>query len=166
MSAALFWARLALFVPVLAYAVWRDVKAHIIPDRAVLLGLAGAAVITAAEAVSAQSLSPVWRMLLSFAVGGAPFALVILVTRGGMGAGDMKLMALVGALFAWQTALLTMFFGIVAAGVFAVALMLFKKANRKTRLPLAPFLAAGWLAVTVFHTPLASFLWMYYGITL
>ena len=166
MSTILFWARLALFVPILAFVVWRDIKAHIIPDRAILIGLIGACLCAVVEALFAQSWSPLLQVLASFAIGGLPFALIILVTRGGMGAGDMKLMALIGALFTWKTSLLTMFFGIVAAGLFAVGLVVLRKASRKTHLPLAPFLAAGWLATTVFHAPLASFLWMFYGITL
>ena len=155
-----------MFIPILAFVVWRDIKSHIIPDRAILIGLGVAIILAVAEAVTSQSWAPVLRMLASFAIAGIPFALVILATRGGMGAGDMKLMALIGALFSWQMALVTIFFGIVAAGMFAVGMMLLQKANRKTKLPLAPFLAAGWLIVTVFHTPLSSFLWMYYGITL
>ena len=158
--------RLALFIPILAYVVWTDVRKHIIPDMAILIGLIGAAALAGAESVLAQSWSPVWQMLLSFAIAGLPFALVILVTRGGMGAGDMKLMALIGALFAWRVALVTLFFGIVLAGLFAAGLLIFKKAGRKTKIPLAPFLAAGWGLVMAFHAPLARMLWLYYGVVL
>ena len=158
--------KLALFIPILAYVTWTDLRKQIIPDPAILAGLAGALVLAVAEGLYRQSWSPVWQAFVSFAIAGFPLALVILVTRGGMGAGDMKLMALIGAVFAWRVALLTLFFGIVLAGFFAVVLVLAKKADRKMRIPLAPFLAAGWAAVMILHEPLARLLWVYYGVVL
>ena len=158
--------RLVLFIPVLGYVVWTDVRKCVIPDIAILIGLVGAVALAIVECLLASSWLPLGHMALSFAVGGLPFALVILVTRGGMGAGDMKLMALIGALFMWQTAILTMVFGIVLAGMFAVVLLVWKKVSRTTRIPLAPFLAVGWGIVMIFHEPIAGLLWIYYGIVL
>jgi len=160
------WLKIAAVAPVLALIVWSDMRKQIIPDRLVLIGLAIAVLFTAHACARGQTVSPLWEMLASFAISGAPLMLVILVTRGGMGAGDMKLMAMLGALFMWRAALLSMLFGIILAGVFALVLMLLRKASRGTRIPLAPFITAGLLLVIVFHAQLERFVWVYYGFTL
>jgi prepilin peptidase CpaA len=65
---------------------------------------------------------------------------------GGVGAGDAKLMAAVGALAGWRFALATMFYGFAIAAVMAIVVMLsrrvavetFKRVGRTLMLMLGP----------------------------
>lgn len=71
------------------------------------------------------------------------FYAVALLSRGGMGGGDIKLMAMIGALLGWKAVLLTTFLGSLAGSVAGVFLMVFRGKGRKTRIPFGPFLALG-----------------------
>jgi leader peptidase (prepilin peptidase)/N-methyltransferase len=70
-------------------------------------------------------------------------ALVIVVSRGGMGWGDAVLMAGVGAGLGWRLAAVALYLGLMCGGFFAVFLLAMRKVGRKTAIPLGPFLALG-----------------------
>jgi leader peptidase (prepilin peptidase)/N-methyltransferase len=65
-----------------------------------------------------------------------------------MGGGDVKLMALVGAVFGWKTAFLTIMFGAITGSVGGLTLLALKKFSKDHKIPFGPFLALGlWIAV-------------------
>ena len=135
-----------------------DYASGYIYDRNVLLSLACAAVLRLPFGFWGE-LSLLVRGLLA---GTLPLCCVVLLTRGGMGWGDATLMAGLGALLGMSLTIAALYMGLVIGGVCGVFLMLTGKATRKTRLPLAPFLAVGvWLALV-----LAPLLSPYLGISL
>jgi prepilin peptidase CpaA len=67
---------------------------------------------------------------VGLAVGFLPLLAVWLA--GGIGGGDTKLMAAVGALTGWRFALSALFYGLIAALVLAVIVMLRKRIVRRT----------------------------------
>ena len=92
---------------------------------------------------------------LTFALtwGLIPFAfllLMVLLSRGGVGMGDAKLAAglgLVSALTSGRLVLTSMAAAFLIGGLWALSLLLLRKANRKTEIAFGPFLLAGfWLA--------------------
>jgi leader peptidase (prepilin peptidase)/N-methyltransferase len=66
-----------------------------------------------------------------------------------MGGGDIKMMAMVGALTGWKSVLLTTFLGSLTGAVAGLFLMAFKGKGRKAKIPFGPFLALGAL-ITLF----------------
>jgi leader peptidase (prepilin peptidase)/N-methyltransferase len=83
------------------------------------------------------------------AAGFGLFYAVAILSRGGMGGGDIKLMAGVGALMGWKAVLLTTFLGSLLGSVIGIFLMVARGKGRKTKIPFGPFLAAGAL-ITLF----------------
>ncbi|MBI4689639.1 MAG: prepilin peptidase [Nitrospirae bacterium] len=77
------------------------------------------------------------------------FYAVAVLSRGGMGGGDIKMMAMVGALMGWKSVLLTTFLGSLLGSIWGVFLMIVKGKGRKTKVPFGPFLAAGTI-ITLF----------------
>lgn len=71
------------------------------------------------------------------------FAIYLFSRKKGMGLGDAYFMTGYGAVFGWKMALLGLYCSFLAGGVYAVALLITKKATRKTSLPLIPFIFAG-----------------------
>ena len=70
--------------------------------------------------------------LIGIAVGGGLFLVIILVSGGGMGGGDMKLGAMLGAFLGWKLGLLALLLGVLAGGAVAVVLLLLgRRAGRK-----------------------------------
>ena len=84
--------------------------------------------------------------LIGMVVGGGIFYIIAVVSRGGMGGGDIKLIAMIGAFLGWKPVLLTIFVGSLFGAVVGIWLMVFKGMKRKTPIPFGPFLVAGALA--------------------
>jgi leader peptidase (prepilin peptidase)/N-methyltransferase len=80
----------------------------------------------------------------------------ILRKRDGMGLGDVKMLAMIAAFLGLRHALLALFVAVIAAGLYAVALLLRRRANSQTRLPFGSFLAVGGMAAALFGGPLIA----------
>jgi len=87
--------------------------------------------------------------LLGFLFGGGLFMLVYVVSRKGLGGGDVKYMASVGLYLGFSGAVTTMLCGTVLAALTGLVLILQRKIGRKDKIPLAPFLYIG-ILITVF----------------
>jgi leader peptidase (prepilin peptidase) / N-methyltransferase len=115
-----------------------DLEHQIIPDVMTLPGiLAGALVNLATGRV------PWLESLIGIAVGGGVFAVIILASGGGMGGGDLKLGAMLGAFLGWKVVLLSIFVAVVMGGILAAILITTGVRSRKDPIPFGPFLAAG-----------------------
>jgi len=129
-----------------------DLDFQIIPDRITLagipLGLVAGSFLLNDPFMRAELLGYKVSLIGLFA-GGGLFYLVAVLSRGGMGGGDIKMMAMVGAMMGWKSVLLTTLLGSLGGSLIGVFLMIFKGRGRKTKIPFGPFLALGTL-VTLF----------------
>lgn len=74
------------------------------------------------------------------------FLLVAIISRGGMGWGDVKLAALIGLVTGLPLVFVALLMGIILGGVVAVLLLAFKIKRRKEAIPFAPFLSLATIA--------------------
>ncbi len=88
--------------------------------------------------------------LTGLLLGGGLFYLIALISRGGMGGGDIKMMAKVGAFMGWKAIFLTTFIGSLSGSLVGIFLMVAKGKGRKSKIPFGPFLALGALATLFF----------------
>ncbi|MCO6427838.1 A24 family peptidase [Nitrosomonas communis] len=65
--------------------------------------------------------------------------------KEGMGYGDFKLLAAIGAWLGWQMLPLVILFSSFVGGIIGIFLILFKKYQRNAQIPFGPYLAAGGL---------------------
>ncbi|GAC1358789.1 MAG: A24 family peptidase [Acidobacteriaceae bacterium] len=65
--------------------------------------------------------------------------------REGMGLGDVKLLALIAAFLGFWPAILALFVGVLLATLYAISLLIRRRADTLTRLPFGSFLGAGGL---------------------
>lgn len=152
-----------ILVSSLVVITFIDLDFQIIPDRITLVGIpvgliAGSFLLPdpflrAAQLGYKTSLS-------GFLVGGGLFYLIAVLSRGGMGGGDIKMMAMVGALMGWKSVLLTMFLGSLAGSVVGLFLMIFKGKGRKSKIPFGPFLALGTIITLFFGQEI--FIWYFF----
>ena len=88
--------------------------------------------------------------LPNFALGGAIgfliFLLLALVSRGGMGFGDVKLAALIGLATGFPSVFLALIIAAILGGLVAIVLLATGKRGRKEAIPFGPFLAASAMA--------------------
>lgn len=65
--------------------------------------------------------------------------------RDGLGLGDVKLLAMVGALFGWEASWLTIFVGSLVGSIFGIIQVLGRRMGLSQPLPFGPYLVAGFL---------------------
>jgi leader peptidase (prepilin peptidase)/N-methyltransferase len=65
------------------------------------------------------------------------------ISRSGMGWGDVKMAGLIGLMTGYPHVFVAVLGGIILGGITAVVLLLFKKKARKDAIPFGPFLAIG-----------------------
>ncbi len=81
----------------------------------------------------------------------------LLTGKDGMGHGDFKLLAMLGAWTGWQLLLVIILTSSLVGAVVGISMILLKKTERGTQIPFGPYLAAaGWIAL-LWGTELAGF---------
>jgi leader peptidase (prepilin peptidase)/N-methyltransferase len=128
-----------------------DWEKGLILNKIVLPAIAAAIVISALFSIFLPNSTffPDVKMAHSFigraAIGGGIglvlFLLIVIVSRGGMGWGDVKLAALIGLVTGFPLVFITLLIGVILGGVVAVILLAFKIKKRKEAIPFGPFLA-------------------------
>ena len=98
--------------------------------------------------------------VIGLLAGGGLFYAIAVLSKGGMGGGDIKMMAMVGALMGWKSVFLTTFLGSLTGAVFGIFLMISQGKGRKTKIPFGPFLALGSLLTLFFGQEM--FNWYFY----
>lgn len=123
-----------------------DVERRLILNRVVYPGMALALLI--AGVTPQQWLLEWWRLgIISSLVGGGIgfviFLLIAIISRGGVGWGDVKLCALIGLAVGFPLVFIALLIGIVLGGVVALALLVSKRRGRREAIPFGPFLSLG-----------------------
>ncbi|MFI6457276.1 prepilin peptidase [Streptosporangium amethystogenes] len=129
-----------------------DAAVHRLPDRLTLAAYLGVAVPLAASALVDGRPGD----LLGAGLGGLALAgfylVLLLINPAGMGLGDVKFAASLGTALGWlgwDTLVTGTFLGLVAGGVYGAALMVLRRAGRKSEIPFGPFMAVGALAAVL-----------------
>jgi len=89
-----------------------------------------------------------WNSLVGALVGGGSLFIVATVyqwlfKREGMGGGDVKLLAMIGAFLGWKAVILTILLSSFIGSVVGILIILIKGKDFKYAIPFGPFLAAG-----------------------
>ncbi len=78
--------------------------------------------------------------------------------KEGMGYGDFKLLAALGAWFGWQSLPAIVLLSSLVGSVVGIALILFARHGREVPIPFGPYLAGAGLLALYFRAPINSFL--------
>ncbi len=135
-----------LFCAALLVIIFIDIHHQIIPDSISLPGIAiGFAGSLLNETVTWQqsALGILFGGGLLYAVA---YGYYVLTKREGMGGGDIKLLAMIGAFLGWQSLLYVVFASSLTGSLVGVAVMLKQGKGGQTRIPFGPFLAVAALS--------------------
>jgi leader peptidase (prepilin peptidase) / N-methyltransferase len=133
----------ALFVAALITISFIDLDHQIIPDVISLPGIVVGLLLAVA------GVGPSWRdSVLGILLGGGTLWAVAagyqaLTGREGMGGGDIKLLAMVGAFIGWRGVLVTLMIGSLTGAVVGIVLMIARGSDSRLPIPFGPFLALG-----------------------
>lgn len=128
-----------------------DLKYMIIPDKVNLFFL----VLFFIERMFIRT-EPWWDPIAGLIIGTLVPLVIILVSRGGMGGGDMKLLAVFGVVLGWKLVLLTFFIATLVGTIVGVAGMLTGSVKKGKPFPFGPFLVIGALVAYFFGSELIS----------
>ncbi|MFC0522449.1 prepilin peptidase [Pontibacillus salicampi] len=115
-----------------------DMTYMIIPDKVLLFFLPIFVILRFLE-----PLSPWYASILGAIVGGGLLAIIIIVSKGGMGAGDMKLFALLGIVLGVKKVLLALFLSTLTGAVISGMLVIMGIIDRKKPIPFGPYIILG-----------------------
>jgi len=144
----------ALFFSALLVVTGTDLTHKIIPNvvtlPGIVLGVLGAATVLPVGLIDA---------LLGVAVGGGvlwalAWASPYVFGKEGMGGGDIKLLAMIGAFLGWKPVLLTMMIGSLTGSVIGISLIALRFMKRDEYIPFGPFLVLGAILSMFFAQPL------------
>lgn len=146
----------ALLFSALLVVAGTDLTHKIIPNvvtlPGIVLGLLGAATVLPVGLLNA---------LLGVAVGGGilwalAWASPYLFGKEGMGGGDIKLLAMIGAFLGWKPALLTIMIGSLTGSIIGISLIALRLMKRDEYIPFGPFLVLGALLSMFFAQPMLN----------
>jgi leader peptidase (prepilin peptidase)/N-methyltransferase len=145
-----------VFIAALLVVTFIDLDHRIIPD---VITLPGIPICFAAS--FALPVITYKDALLGILVGGGSLFLVawvytILTKKEGMGGGDIKLLAMMGAIVGWQGVLFTIFVASLVGTLAGFAVMLQSRKGMKLAVPFGPFLSIGSITYIFFGTELVT----------
>lgn len=134
-----------------------DLKERIIPNEVVLA--------TLALSLLLQLIAPngTWpQALIGLGFGFGVLLLLALLYKGGMGFGDVKLMAAIGFVLTWKSDVafgyyptaVQLLISFILGGVISMGLIVTRKVGRKDAIPFGPFLAVGAIITMLWGAPL------------
>ncbi len=140
-----------LFVCLLIIVIFTDLKYMIIPDEISIGGIIAGVIFS----FFSNDINW-WQSILGILIGGGVLYLVILIyylftKKEGMGGGDVKLLAMIGAFLGWKSIFFTIFVGSLIGTLVAVPLMFIKKKGKNSMIPFGPFLS------------IAGMIYLYFG---
>jgi len=123
-----------------------DIKHQIIPDNITLPGI-GVGLLISFLVPNLTFLDS----LIGTVVGGGSLLLVaggyyLFTKKEGMGLGDVKLLAMMGAFLGWRSILFIITVGSFSGALVGITVMLLKKKDRRYAIPFGPFLSLGALS--------------------
>ena len=127
-----------------------DIEFTEIPDKVVLTLLAAGVIYN----IVSFDLHFTVNSVVGFFAASVPLYIMAVVTNGGMGGGDIKLMAVCGLFVGWRCILLAMFIGAVAACLFTLVQALAGKRREDKGVVFGPFLSVGIIAAGLYGEPL------------
>jgi leader peptidase (prepilin peptidase) / N-methyltransferase len=130
------WTLVSLFIIITV----SDIKYMLIPDK-ILLFFAGIFIL---ERIFIP-LSPWWDSLLGATIGFTLLLVISIVSKGGMGGGDIKLYALLGFVLGTKLVLMSLFIATLLGALIGMIGIGLGLVERKKPIPFGPFIAVGTL---------------------
>lgn len=145
-----------------------DIDTHTLPNRIVLPAYLVAVVLLVAASVVGGHYEALLRAGIGMVGLWLAYAAMAFAYPGGMGFGDVKLAGVVGILLGWSgwgALAVGALAAFILGGLYAMALIVLRRANRKSGIPFGPWMLAGaWLGIGVGNTVFPAYL-SFFGLT-
>ncbi|KHF29683.1 Type 4 prepilin-like proteins leader peptide-processing enzyme [Anoxybacillus sp. BCO1] len=146
---AVSWTLISLFVIIFV----SDVHYMVIPNRVLLFFTP----LLLVERLWIAPLTPWWDSLLGSVVGFMILFVIAVVSKGGMGGGDIKLFALIGLALGAKLTVLAFFLSTLVGTIFGLIGMALGRVKRGEPMPFGPAIVAGTLIAYFFGETIIDF---------
>ena len=126
-----------------------DLHFQIIPDFLNILILILAIIYKTLQFTLYGISSNLFNSILALIISGGIFLIIVILSKGGMGGGDVKLIGVLGFILGIKMVLLTIFLSFILGAIISIFLLLFKIKGRKDPIPFGPFICLAFM-ITVF----------------
>lgn len=130
------------FISVLIIAVQTDLRARIIPNKLTYFAIFAGLLLRLWH-----PLQPWWDHAAAGLAAGGVFFLLAVLSKGGIGGGDIKLFIFIGFMLGVPQTALTIFLSCLLGTLYGIGLWLTGRYKRGMQVPFAPFIAAGSLII-------------------
>lgn len=123
-----------------------DIRTHRLPNRIVLPTLTALVVLGVADAIASGESTAMIRAVFGMLILGGFYAALRLLSREGMGGGDVKLAAVIGLILgwhSWQALAVGAASAFLLGALFSVSLMMLRRADGSTRIAFGPWMIIG-----------------------
>ncbi|MFC5541139.1 MAG: prepilin peptidase [Bacilli bacterium] len=142
------------FISLLAIIVVSDIQYMIIPDKVLLFFLPFLII-----GRIASPLEPWWDSLLGAAAGFGILYFIAVISKGGMGGGDIKLFFLIGLVLGTVKTLLALFLASVIGVIVGIIVIKVRKQSRKVPVPFGPSIAVAAIIVYFYGDAMIRWYW-------
>ena len=136
-----------IVITILFVAVLIDIKKRIIPNKLCLILLIIVVLFDCYQILLQMENAKVFG--LSFLIGGGIafiiFFISMLISRGGIGAGDVKLITIIGLCIGSTNILNVIFYILLASFIYSIVMLVLRKVKLKDYIAMAPFIYIGML---------------------
>lgn len=141
--------KIAVLFAILVSVVITDIKRKEIETEPILFGLGFVSLMIFGKLYDLTA----WDACLGFLLGGGVF---VILAFFGMGGGDIKLMAMIGAFLGWYKVLLTMQLAFIIGALFAAFALVVLKRKRKDAIAFGPAIALATVIISIWGDEIIS----------
>jgi len=145
-----------VFISSLLVITFIDLDHQIIPDIITLPGIPMGLVASFALPTITFKASVLGLLIGGGSLWFVAWAYNLIAHRDGMGGGDIKLLAMIGTIIAWQGVIFTVFASSVMGSCVGITIMLIKGKNMKFAIPFGPYLSIGAIAYVFFGSQIIA----------
>lgn len=148
-ESVLMFALLYTVLVIMTILCMADYWERIVPNKILLLLILVGLIEFAVQGIRNLQglLSIIPAVILGFLFCAITFGIAYIVSKGSLGAGDVKLAILLGIFLTGEYVVGTVFYGSLLSAGFSIVQMLRKKLNRKDEIPFVPFLYMGLIII-------------------
>ena len=148
-----------IFLLLLVACASADIKAGIVPDL-IVIWIAVLAIINFII-VEKFSVPGLINHLIGAVCVSVPMLIISLILKNAFGGGDIKLSAATGLYLGWKFAIAGIAVGLFISGIYALFLIITKKAKLKSKIRIAPCLAVGFGMAALYGDLIARLLFVW-----
>lgn len=155
----LIFFKYALLLSILIVIAFIDYHHRIIPDKILIFGTIAGILLSSLYNFPRNFLNGTMGLI----IGGGIFLIIALVTKGAMGGGDIKLMAMIGLCLGWRHIILITLLSFIIGALISLILIIFHIKSKKDYIPFAPFISLAAVISIFFGSEIIRWYWLLFS---